>query len=469
MSEEARYDVCVIGSGPGGYVCAIRAAQLGLKTVCVEKDPTLGGTCLNVGCIPSKALLESSERFEEAKGHLEVHGVKLGSVELDLPAMMARKDKIVGDLTGGIPQLFKKNKIVWAKGKGRITAPGKVVVSGDEGEQTIEAKHIVIATGSAPQPLRGVPFDGERIVSSTEALEFDAVPEHLIVVGAGVIGLELGSVWRRLGAKVTVLEYLDRILPGIDGEIAKNTQRILSKQGMEFVLGARVESAVVGDEGQVTVSYKDGKDAEHQVVGDRVLVSIGRRRYTDDLGCEDVGIELGERGVVEIDDHFQTSVPGIYAIGDVTRGPMLAHKAEDEGIVVAEMLAGGKPHLNYDAIPSIVYTHPEVAGVGKTEEELKDAGIPYNKGRFRYGANGRAKALEAHDGLVKILAHADTDRVLGCHIVGARAGDLIAEVAVAIEFGASAEDIARSCHAHPTLAEVVREAALDVDRRALHK
>ncbi len=468
QGSEDRYDVVVIGSGPGGYVCAIRAAQLGLKTACVEKDATLGGTCLNVGCIPSKALLESSERYEMVRHELDAHGVKVGGVELDLPTMLARKDRIVDELTGGVEMLFKKNKIHWARGTGRIQDAGTVVVSGASGEEVLRTDAIVIATGSSPAPLRGVAFDGERVVTSTEALSFAEVPKHLIVVGAGVIGLELGSVWRRLGAEVTVVEYLDRILPGVDGEIAKEAQRLFTKQGIRFVLGAAVQAAdVAGD--QVTVRYADREGGTHTIEGDRVLVAIGRRPHTEGLGCEAAGVALDERGRVVVDDHFETSVPGVYAIGDVIRGPMLAHKAEDEGIALAELLAGEHGHLNYDAIPSIVYTHPEVASVGRTEEELKAEGIAYNKGRYKYGPNGRAKALGEAEGLVKFLADAETDRILGCHILGARAGDLIAEVAVAVEFGASAEDIARSVHAHPTLSEVVREAALDVGRRALHK
>ncbi len=462
------YDVVVIGSGPGGYVCAIRAAQLGLKTACVEKEPTLGGTCLNVGCIPSKALLESSERYEQAHHDSAAHGVVLSGISLDLKAMLKRKDAIVTQFTGGIAQLFKKNKVAHVHGLGSIRDGNTVSVTSEGGERLLKAKNIVIATGSDVRPLPGVEFDYDRIGTSTEALTYDTVPEHLILIGAGVVGLELGSVWRRLGARVTVLEYLDRILPGIDGECAREAHKILARQGMEFRLGSKVCAArVEGD--TVTVTYDDKEGVRHNVDGDRVLVAIGRRPYTAGLGCEEAGVKKNARGQIEVDEGWRTSIDSIYAIGDVTPGPMLAHKAEDEGIAVAELIAGKAGHLNYDAIPSIVYTHPEVAGVGKTEEELKDAGVPYSKGRFRYRANGRAMALGETDGFVKILAHKETDRVLGCHIVGARAGDLIAEVAVAIEFSASAEDIARSVHAHPTLAEIVREAAMDVDRRALHK
>ncbi len=468
MSDE-RFDVVVIGSGPGGYVCAIRAAQLGLKTACVEKDPTRGGTCLNVGCIPSKALLESSERFAMAQHHMAEHGVSVKDVALDLDTMMARKDRIVSELTSGVEMLFKKNKIASITGFGAIKAPGEVEVTADDGStQTLKTDAIVIATGSVPVGLRGIEFDHDRIVDSTGALSFPEVPKHLVLVGAGVIGLELGSVWARLGSKVTVLEYQDRILPGVDGEIAKLAKRAFEKQGIEFVLGARVQSADVSGT-TVDVSWNDKDDATHSIAGDRVLMAIGRRAYTDGLGLAELGVATDKRGRVDVDHDYQTSVPGVFAIGDAIKGPMLAHKAEDEGIALAELLAGREGHLNYDAIPGIVYTHPEVASVGKTEEELKEAGIPYKKGRFKYGANGRAKALGESDGLVKILAHGETDRILGCHIFGARAGDLIAEIALAVEFGASAEDVARSVHAHPTLAEVVREAALDVDRRALHK
>jgi dihydrolipoamide dehydrogenase len=468
-----RFDVVIIGSGPGGYVCAIRCAQLGLSTACVEKDATLGGTCLNVGCIPSKVLLESSERYAATKHSLAEHGVTVGEVSFDLAVMHERRRRVVSQLTGGVELLFKKNKITHLRGLGRI-APGeggahRVVVRGEDGgEEVVEAAAVVIATGSVPSSLRGITIDGERIVDSTGALELGRVPEHLVLIGAGVIGLELGSVWARLGAKVTVLEYLERILPGVDGEIAEAAREILTRQGLEFVLGARVEAAEVDGE-RVVVRWRDKADATHEVVGDRVLLAVGRRPFSDGLGLAELGVMLDSRQRVVIDESFQTNVPGIFAIGDVTRGAMLAHKAEDEGIALAEILAGGHGHVNYDAIPSIVYTHPEVAGVGKSEEELVEAGVPYVKGRFKYGPNGRALALGETEGLVKMLAHKETDRILGCHIIGARAGDLIAEVAVAMEFGASSEDLARSCHAHPTLSEIVREAALDCGRRALHK
>ena len=468
-----RYDVIVIGSGPGGYVCAIRAAQLGLRTACVEKDKTLGGTCLNVGCIPSKALLESSERYEQTRHALAEHGITVGQVAFDLAKMHDRRKKIVAQLTGGVDMLFKKNKITRLNGMGRI-AQGegglhRVVVTGADGaETTFETAAVVIATGSVPSGLRGITLDHERVIDSTGALELPEVPRHLVLIGAGVIGLELGSVWARLGARVTVLEYLDRILPGVDAEVAAEAKKALEKQGLTFILGARVEATERKGE-LVEVRWKDKTDAAHSIEGDRVLVAVGRRPFTDGLGLADVGVAVDPRGRVTVDDEFQTNVPGVFAIGDVIRGAMLAHKAEDEGVAVAEILAGGHGHVNYDAIPSIVYTHPEVAGVGKTEEELVAAGVPFVKGRFKYGPNGRALALGEPDGLVKMLAHRDTDRVLGCHIFGARAGDLIAEVSVAMELGASSEDIARSCHAHPTLSEVVREAALDCARRALHK
>ncbi len=464
MSDETRYDVVVIGAGPGGYVCALRAAQLGLKVAVVEKESTLGGTCLNVGCIPSKALLESSERYEMTREHLAEHGVVVGEVSVDLPTMMQRKDDIVRKLVGGVAMLFDKHHITRVSGHGRIRDAETVEV----GDTTLSTDAIVIATGSAPAELRGVPFDGDRVLSSTEALALDAVPKHLVVVGAGVIGLELGSVWRRLGARVTVLEYLDHILPGVDAEIRKHAERVMTAQGIRFVLGARVHTAEEMGE-WVKIAWDDSHGETNTLDADRVLVAIGRRPFTDDLGCDAVGVELDDRGRVVVDEVFQTTVPGVFAIGDVIKGPMLAHKASDEGIALAEMLAGHAGHLCYEAIPSIVYTHPEIASVGRTEAELEEEGVPFKRGRFRYGANGRALGLGESDGMVKILAHAETDRILGCHIIGARAGDLIAEVALAVEFGASAEDVARSVHAHPTLSEIVREAALDVDRRALHK
>ena len=465
---EKTYDVVVIGGGPGGYVAAIRAAQLGLKTACVEQRKTLGGTCLNVGCIPSKALLTSSEKFEEAKHTLAGHGIKLGSVELDLPTMMANKNKVVKDNTAGIEFLFKKNKIDWLKGKGRISAKGEVTVEGDGGAEVIGAKNIIIATGSESIPVAGVEVDEQRIVTSTGALELTEVPKRFAVIGGGVIGLELASVWGRLGAEVTVIEYLDRILPGLDGEVSKQMQRILGKQGFTFKLGTKVTGAAVGNAG-ITLTVEPSKGGEpQQVEADVVLVAIGRRPYTAGLGLEEMGIEVNGRGRIVTDAHWQTNVPGVYAIGDVIEGQMLAHKAEDEGVAVAEFISGQSAHINYDAIPGMVYTWPEAATVGKTEEELKAAGVKYKAGKFPFTANGRARALGYTDGFVKILADAATDRVLGVHIVGPSAGDLIAEVTLAMEFGASAEDIGRTCHAHPTLAEAVKEAALAVDGRPIH-
>jgi dihydrolipoamide dehydrogenase len=462
MSES--FDVIVIGAGPGGYVCAIRAAQLGMKVACVEKRATLGGTCLNVGCIPSKALLQSSEHFEEAKHKLAEHGVNVGAVSLDLARMQARKAEVVGANVKGVEFLFRKNKVTWLKGAGRIAAPGKVAVDGKE----YAAKHIVIATGSESVPLRGVEVDERRIVTSTGALELAEVPGHLVVIGGGVIGLELGSVWRRLGAKVTVVEYLDAILPGMDGEIRKQFERILAKQGMSFRLGTKVTSAKADDAGVDLTLEPAAGGAPERLRADVVLVAIGRRPYTEGLGLEAVGVALDERGRIRTDVHFATSVPGIWAIGDAIAGPMLAHKAEEEGVALAEQLAGQKPHLNYDTVPSVIYTWPEVAAVGATEEQLKERGVAYKAGKFPFMANGRARAMGELDGFVKILADAKTDRVLGAHIIGPDAGTLIAEIALAMEFGASAEDVARTCHAHPTLSEVVKEAALAVEGRALH-
>jgi dihydrolipoamide dehydrogenase len=457
-----KHDLLVIGAGPGGYVAAIRAAQLGLNTACIDAEAALGGTCLRVGCIPSKALLESSERYHEAGHTLADFGVKVSGVELDLERMLKRKEGIVSGLTQGVAGLFKKNKVTRYHGQARIVGPGRVTVTGPE-QVDLQAEHVIIATGSKVSALRGVELDGDRIGTSTEALSYPEVPQHLVVIGAGYIGLELGSVWRRLGARVTVLEYLERILPGMDSEIAREAERIFEKQGIEFKLGARVTSATrSGDE--VTV----GIDGQESVRCDRVLLAVGRTPNTDNLGLASVGIELDPRGRIPIDDHFRTYVPGFYAIGDVVRGPMLAHKAEEEGVACVEHLVTGFGHVNYDAIPGVVYTQPEIASVGKTEEELNAANVPFKKGVFPFMANGRARALGSTEGRVKILAHANTDRILGVHVIGPRAGDLIAEAAVAIEFSASAEDIARSSHAHPTLAEAMKEAALAVDRRAIH-
>ncbi|RJF84624.1 dihydrolipoyl dehydrogenase [Azospirillum cavernae] len=463
---ESTFDVVVVGGGPGGYVCAIRAAQLGFKVACVEKRSALGGTCLNVGCIPSKALLAASEKFEEAAHGLAKFGIKIGGVELDLPGMLAHKDKVVKDNTGGIEFLFKKNKVTWLKGAGTITSGTTVEV---EGVGAITAsKAIVIATGSEVTPLPGIAIDEKKIVSSTGALELPEVPKRLVVIGGGVIGLELGSVWGRLGAKVTVIEYLDRILPTMDGELSKQSQRIFAKQGMTFKLGAKVTGATVSDAGvSLTVEPAAGGAAE-TVEADVVLVAIGRRAFTQGLGLDKIGVELDNRGRVKIGKHFETNVPGIYAIGDVVEGPMLAHKAEEEGVALAEQLAGQKSHVNHDLVPGVVYTWPEIASVGKTEEELKAAGIAYRTGKFPFTANGRARAGGNTDGFVKILADATTDKVLGVHLLGPNASELIGELVLAMEFSASSEDIARTCHAHPTLSEAVKEAALAVDGRPLH-
>lgn len=456
------HDVVVIGAGPGGYVAAIRAAQLGLNVACVDREKALGGTCLRIGCIPSKALLESSEHYAAAKHDLKAHGVNVGDVTLDLPTMMKRKEAVVRQLTNGIAGLFKKNKITAYEGRARIAGLGKVIIEGAERTE-ISAKHIILATGSKPATIKGVEFVADRIGSSTEALSYPEVPEHLVVIGAGYIGLELGSVWQRLGAKVTVLEYLDRILPGMDLETAREAEKVFKKQGIEFRLGSKVVGATV--EGTKCTVVIEGSAP---IVCDRVLVCVGRTPNTTDIGLETVNIVPDARGYIPIDEHFATAAPNIYAIGDIVRGPMLAHKAEEEGVACAEHIAGGYGHVNYDCIPGIVYTHPEIATVGKSEEQLTEAGIAYRKGIFPFMANGRAKALAQTDGRVKILADAKTDRVLGVHIIGPRAGDLIAEAVAAMEFGASSEDIARTCHAHPTLAEVVKEAALAVAGREIH-
>ena len=461
------YDLIIIGAGPGGYVCAIRAAQLGMKVAVVEKRAKLGGTCLNIGCIPSKALLYASEMFDEAGHGIAALGVKVNAPELDMAAMMKHKDDTVAANVNGVAFLFKKNKIDWLQGEASIAAPGRVHVNSDSGQTAYEAKAIVIATGSDVAKLPGVEIDEERIVSSTGALALTAVPKKLIVVGAGVIGLELGSVWRRLGAEVVVVEFLDRILPGIDGEVAKQFQRLLEKQGFKFHLGHKVTGVETDDSGvKVTIAPAAGGDAL-TLDADVVLVAIGRRPYTAGLGLEALGI-VTERGQIVIDGRFQTNVPGVYAIGDVVRGPMLAHKAEDEGVALAEILAGQHGHVNYEVIPGVVYTSPEVAVVGKNEEELKAAGIAYKVGKFPFLANGRARAMRHTDGFVKVLADATTDRVLGVHIIGFGAGEMIHEAAVLMEFGGSAEDLARTCHAHPTMSEAIKEAAMAVDKRSIH-
>ncbi len=462
MSET--YDLIIIGAGPGGYVCALRAAQLGLKVACVEKRATLGGTCLNIGCIPSKALLQSSENFEEASHSFADHGVMIDSVKLDLARMQARKDQVVAANVKGVEFLFKKNKVTWLKGAARIASPGQVEVDGT----AYETKAIVIATGSESIPLPGVDVDERAIVSSTGGLELDAVPKRMVVIGGGYIGLELGSVWRRLGAEVTVVEFLDRLVPGMDTEIGKTFERVLGKQGIKFRLKTKVTGARQGNDGvTLTVEPAEGGEAE-EINADVVLVAIGRRPYYGGLGLEETEVELDERGRVKIDAHYATNVAGIYAIGDVITGPMLAHKAEEEGVALAEIIAGQAGHVNYGVIPGVVYTWPEVASIGMTEEQLKHDGVAYKVGKFPFTANGRARAMGATDGFVKILADKTTDQILGAHIIGPDAGTLIAEIATAMEFGASSEDVGRTCHAHPSLNEAVKEAALAVEGRALH-
>ena len=462
-----QFDLIVIGTGPGGYVAAIRAAQLGMKVACVEKRPTLGGTCLNIGCIPSKALLESSELYYLAQHRFQHHGLQVGSLGLDLKQMLARKDQVVKSLTDGVAFLFKKNHITPFQGQGRLAGPGKVTVKGATGVTDLEAKAILLATGSEPAGLPSLPFDGNTIVSSTEALAFDKVPTHLIVVGAGYIGLELGSVWSRLGAKVTVVEFLPRILPQSDAEVAGLLQKSLTRQGLLFHLDTKVMGASTQG-GQVIVNAQH-KNEGVLFQGDRVLVATGRRAYTAGLGLEQVGITVDERtGCVPVDEGFQTKVPGVYAIGDMIAGPMLAHKASEEGIALVERLAGQKTHVNYNAIPSVVYTAPELASVGMTEEQVKEAGTEYKVGKFPFLANGRAKCLDETEGLVKVITDARSDHILGVHILGPRASELIAECVLAMEYGGSAEDIARTCHAHPTLSEAVAEGARAAWSKAIH-
>jgi dihydrolipoamide dehydrogenase len=464
----ATYDLVVIGTGPGGYVCAVRASQLGMKVAVVEKNATLGGTCLNVGCMPSKALLHASEMFEEAGHSFAKMGVNVSAPKLELPAMMNFKQQGIDGNVKGVEFLMKKNKVDVLKGTGKILGTGKVEVSADGKSQVIETRNIVIATGSDIARLKGIEIDEKRIVSSTGALSLDKVPGKLLIVGAGVIGLELGSVWKRLGAEVVVVEFLDRILPGMDGEIAKQFQRILEKQGFAFKLGAKVTAVdTSGKTLKATIEPAAGGAAE-TLEADVVLVCIGRVPYTDGLGLKEAGVALDPRGRVQIDPHFATSLKGVYAIGDVVAGPMLAHKAEDEGVAVAEIIAGQAGHVNYDVIPGVVYTTPEVSSVGKTEEELKQAGVAYTVGKFPFTANGRSKVNQTTDGFVKILADAKTDRVLGVHIIGIEAGEMIHEACVLMEFGGSAEDLARTCHAHPTRSEAVKEAALAVGKRAIH-
>jgi dihydrolipoamide dehydrogenase len=464
------YDLIIIGSGPGGYVCAIRAAQLGMKTAVVEKWATFGGTCLNIGCIPSKAMLNASELYEEAEHKFAEMGIKVGAPAVDLAAMLKYKQGAVDGNVKGVDYLFKKNKIESFHGTGRIAGRGKVEVKNADGKaQVLETKNIIIATGSDAARLNGIDFDEKRIVSSTGALELPAVPKKLLIVGAGIIGLELGSVWRRLGAEVTIVEFLDHILPGIDTEVAKQFHRILQKQG----IAVRLSSKVIGVDSsgkviKVKVEPVAGGGAAETLEADVVLVAIGRVPYTEGLGLEALGVKKDNRGRILVDPHYRTNVEGVYAIGDVIAGPMLAHKAEEEGVAVAEILAGQAGHVNYDVIPNVVYTYPEIASVGKTEEELKAAGIAYNVGKFPFTANPRAKVNLTTEGFVKILADAKTDRVLGVHILGPDAGNMIGEAAIAMEFGASSEDIARTCHAHPTLSEAIKEAALAVAKRAIN-
>ncbi len=463
------YDVAVIGGGPGGYVCAIKAAQLGLSVACIEERGALGGTCLNVGCIPSKALLASSEHFEAAKKHFGAHGVKLGSVDLDLAAMMARKSKVVADLVKGIEFLFKKNKVDYLKGHGAILAPGRVaIIAGDGARSEIAARHIVIATGSTVTPLPGIAIDEERILSSTGALALNTVPKHMVVIGAGVIGLELGSVWRRLGAKVTVIEFLDRILPATDAEIAAQFQKLLARQGLVFRLGHKVTGAErQGDQVKIAVTPVAGGAAE-DILADALLVAIGRQPYTSGLGLEKIGLAPDAKGRIPVDANFATAIPGLYAIGDVIQGPMLAHKAEEEGIALAEILAGGHGHVNYATCPNIVYTAPELATIGMSEEEAKAAGIAYRVGKFPMLANSRAKAAGETEGLVKLIAAEKDDRLLGAHIIAAQAGTMIHECVMAMEFQASAEDVARAFHGHPTHNEAIKEAAFAVGGKPIH-
>ena len=465
----AQFDIIVIGTGPAGYVCAIRAAQLGMSVAVVEKRATHGGTCLNIGCIPSKALLHASELFSEAQHRFRRMGIGVDTPQLDLKQMMAFKQEAIDGNTKGIDFLFKKNKITVVRGTGRLAKSGEVEVTGENGAKDIHrAKSIVIATGSEPAVLHGITIDEKQIVSSTGALSFEKVPKQLLVIGAGVIGLELGSVWRRLGAEVTVVEYLDRILPGMDLETAKQFQRLLTRQGFTFKLASKV-TAAEKLKSSVKVSIEPAQGGEKELIdAEAVLVAVGRVPYTDGLGLDEAGVRRDEKGRIAVDDRLKTSADGIYAIGDVIRGAMLAHKGEDEGIALAELLAGQAGHVNYDVIPSVIYTAPEVAAVGKTEEELKQGGIEYKAGKFPFLANARAKSNQTADGFVKVLADARTDRVLGVHIIGPMAGELIHECAVLMEFGGSAEDLARTCHAHPTFSEAVKEAALAVDGRAIH-
>ncbi len=461
------FDLAVIGAGPGGYVASIRAAQLGLRVALIEKEASLGGTCLNVGCIPSKALLESSELYYQATHAFPAHGITTGRVSFDLAKMMARKDQVVDELTKGIGMLMKKNKIKVLRGWGRLAGEGRVVVGKDDGNEEIEAKNILLAMGGVPIELPFLPFDGKHSVTSTEALSFERVPEHLVVVGAGAVGLELGSVWSRLGAQVTVIEMLPKIVPFADRQVSKALEKSLTKQGLAFRLRSKVTGAEIESDA-IKVTVQNEKDESELIACDKLLVAIGRRPLTEGVGLEEAGVRTDPSGRIEVDDRLQTSVPGVYAVGDLVQGPMLAHKAEEEGVAVAEQIAGKPGHVNYQAIPSVVYTWPEVAQVGMTEEEAKAEGLPCKSGRYYFKANARAKCMGEEDGLVKVISHADTDRLLGIHILGPHASEMIAEAVTAFEFGGSAEDVGRSVQAHPTLSEAIKEAALAVERRQIH-
>jgi len=469
FSAADQQDVVVVGGGPGGYVAAIKAAQLGMKTTCIEGRGTLGGTCLNVGCIPSKSLLNNSHMYEEAKKHFAKRGIKITGLEVDLPTMLGAKEKAVTGLTKGIEGLFKKNKVTYVSGWGKLTGPNEVTAKlADGSEQKVSGKNIIIATGSDSVHIPNVPIDEKTIVTSTGALCFEQVPEHLVVIGAGVIGLELGSVWCRLGAQVTVVEFLDRVTPGVDLEIAKTFQKALNKQGLKFKLSTGVQSATIRSDGKVDVLVS-GKKGEETIVADKVLVAVGRRPFTDDLGLKEMGVAMEPKGQVTVNKHWQsTSHPSVYAIGDVTLGAMLAHKAEEEGIAAVEHIAGKHGHVNYNAIPGVIYTHPEVAVVGKNEEELKAEGVEYNVGKFPFMANSRARCNDDAEGLVKILADKKTDRLLGVHIIGPNAGEMIQEAVIGIEYGASSEDLARTCHAHPTLSEAFKEACMATYDKPIH-
>lgn len=467
MSADQEFDVIVIGSGPGGYVCAIRCAQLGLKTACVESSKTLGGTCLNVGCIPSKALLESSHHYHNLKHNYEDHGIQASNVKIDLKKMLSRKNQVVQDITKGVEFLLKKNKITWIKGTACLTSSSSIEVLADKNKTAYKAQNIVIATGSTPIEIPGMPFDHQVVVDSTDALNFSSVPKHLVLVGGGVVGLELGSVWSRLGSKVTVVEALDHLLGDMDLQVSSAFQRICEKQGFTFHLNSTVKSVQIGKSQQAKVTCTSSNKT-FTLEADKVLIAVGRKPNTKGLNLDAVGVATSKTGQVVVQENWQTSTPNIYAIGDVTKGPMLAHKASEEGIALAENIAGQSGHVNYEAIPNIVYTWPEIASVGLSEEQCKAQNIPYASGRFLLKANGRARAMGDSDGFVKIIAHRETDRLLGVHLLSANASEMIAEIAIAFEYGASAEDIARSVHAHPTLAEAIKEAALAVDKRAIH-